>query len=221
MYGLALRMLWHPQDAADATQDILIKVMTRLGGYRAEAALRTWVFRVAANHLLTVRRSRLDKREMSFEVFAADLAEGLADPPERYDVDLDLLEEEVKIGCTRAMLLCLDRCSPCPAPRRPRCATWNRRCTANACPGPAPASGNSCRATAGWSATTRPVPADGESPRPSVPGGVDPDRLLFAGVRRRALARAGLGPLPAAGRRPRSWWRDALGHSVAVTAQVA
>lgn len=32
VYGLALRMLWHPKDAADATQDILIKVMTRLGG---------------------------------------------------------------------------------------------------------------------------------------------------------------------------------------------
>jgi DNA-directed RNA polymerase specialized sigma24 family protein len=42
VYGLALGMLWHPEDAADATQDILIKVMTRLGGYRREAALRTW-----------------------------------------------------------------------------------------------------------------------------------------------------------------------------------
>lgn len=109
VYGLALRMLWHPQDAADATQDILIKVMTRLGTYRREAALRTWVFRVAANHLLTVRRSRAEQQHLSFEAFAADLTRGLAAPPQHSDADLDLLEEEVKIGCTRAMLLCLDR----------------------------------------------------------------------------------------------------------------
>jgi RNA polymerase sigma factor (sigma-70 family) len=109
VYGLALRMLWHPDDAADATQDILIKIMTRLGGYRGEAALRTWVFRVAANHLLTVRRGRAERRTMSFEDFGADLADGLADPPERTAADLRILEEEVKVGCTQAMLLCLDR----------------------------------------------------------------------------------------------------------------
>jgi RNA polymerase sigma factor (sigma-70 family) len=109
VYGLALRMLWHPEDAADATQDILIKVMTRLGTYRGEAALRTWVFRIAANHMSTVPRSRVERRALSFDAFAADLLDGLADPPERGDVDLDLLEAEVKLGCTKAMLLCLDR----------------------------------------------------------------------------------------------------------------
>lgn len=109
VYGLALRMLWHPDDAADATQDILIKVLTRLGSYRGEAAVRTWVFRIAANHLLDVRRSRVERQALSFEAFAADLVDGLADPPQRTDVDLSLLETEVKIGCTQAMLLCLDR----------------------------------------------------------------------------------------------------------------
>jgi RNA polymerase sigma factor (sigma-70 family) len=109
VYGLALRMLWHPEDAADATQDILIKVMTRLGTFRGEAALRTWVFRIAANHLRTVRRGRVERQALTFAAFSADLLDGLADPAERGDVDLDLLEAEVKIGCTHAMLLCLDR----------------------------------------------------------------------------------------------------------------
>jgi RNA polymerase sigma factor (sigma-70 family) len=109
VYGLALRMLWHPEDAADATQDVLIKVLTRLGTFRGEAALRTWVFRIAANHLRTARRGRIERYAVSFDAFAADLRDGLADPPERTDVDLGLLETEVKIGCTHAMLLCLDR----------------------------------------------------------------------------------------------------------------
>lgn len=53
IYNLALRMLWHPADAEDATQEILIRVLTGLGGYRGETAFTTWVFRIPTNHLLT------------------------------------------------------------------------------------------------------------------------------------------------------------------------
>ena len=41
IYGLALRMLWHPEDARDATQEILIRVITHLGGFRRESAFMT------------------------------------------------------------------------------------------------------------------------------------------------------------------------------------
>jgi RNA polymerase sigma factor (sigma-70 family) len=108
VYNLAVRMLWHPEDAEDATQEILVKVATRLSSYRGEAAVRTWTFRVAANHLATTRRRRMERAAMTFDRFAADLAEGLADPSD-HGVDEALLEQEVKLGCTQAMLLCLDR----------------------------------------------------------------------------------------------------------------
>src|SRR5690349_24472047 len=48
VYRLALRMLWHPEDAKDAAQEILLRVVTRLGSYRGEAAFATWVYRIAA-----------------------------------------------------------------------------------------------------------------------------------------------------------------------------
>ena len=105
VYNLALRMLWHPADAEDATQEALVKVITGLGSFRGEAAFRTWVHRVAANHLLTTRRRRMEQAAMSFEEFGEDLAAGLDVPAP----DDPLLEEEVKVGCTHAMLLCLDR----------------------------------------------------------------------------------------------------------------
>lgn len=108
LYNLALRMLWHPQDAEDATQEILVKLLTRLGSFRGEAAFTTWAFRVAANHLITARRRRAERQDLSFDAFAADLMEGLADPRD-HGVNEHLLEEEVKIGCTQGMLLCLDR----------------------------------------------------------------------------------------------------------------
>ncbi|MEX2285153.1 MAG: RNA polymerase sigma factor [Gemmatimonadota bacterium] len=111
VYQLALRFLWHPQDAEDATQEILIRVITRLASFRGESSFRTWVYRVACNALLTLRKQRMEHRAVSFEEFGEDLAQGLSDEALRVETDPDrsLLLEEVKIGCTTAMLLCLDR----------------------------------------------------------------------------------------------------------------
>ena len=41
VHNLALRMLWHPEDARDATQDILIRVITHLGSFRGDSRVRT------------------------------------------------------------------------------------------------------------------------------------------------------------------------------------
>jgi RNA polymerase sigma factor (sigma-70 family) len=111
VYNLAVRMLWAPDDAADATQDILLKVVTHLATFRRESAFRTWVYRIAANHLLNVRKSRVEREELTFSSFGEQLAVGLSDAPapRASEPDQALLEEEVKIGCTQGMLLCLDR----------------------------------------------------------------------------------------------------------------
>jgi RNA polymerase sigma factor (sigma-70 family) len=111
VYCLSLRMLWHPEDAEDATQEILFKVVTSVATFRGESSFRTWTLRVATNHLLNVRRSRTEEQRLTFESFGEDLADGLAEPPAAAgdSPEQSLLEEEVKIGCTQAMLLCLDR----------------------------------------------------------------------------------------------------------------
>src|SRR5262245_34910667 len=66
IYGLALRFLWHAQDAEDATQEILIRVMTGLGGFRGDSSFRTWVYRVASNVLLTMGKKRVEQAGLSF-----------------------------------------------------------------------------------------------------------------------------------------------------------
>jgi RNA polymerase sigma factor (sigma-70 family) len=109
VFRLSVRMLWHPADAEDATQEILVKIATRLDGFRGEAAFTTWAYRIALNHLLSTRRRRAEHAALSFDEFAADLAQGLDEPYDAGGVDERLLEDEVKVGCTQAMLLCLDR----------------------------------------------------------------------------------------------------------------
>jgi RNA polymerase sigma factor (sigma-70 family) len=109
VYGLCVRMLGDPADAKDATQEVLVKVITQLGAFRGESAFTTWVHRVAANHLLTVRKRRAESMEMTFEKLGAMIDEGLeqadpaAPPPDA------VLAEEVRITCTEGMLLSLDR----------------------------------------------------------------------------------------------------------------
>ncbi len=85
----------------------LIRVVTRLSTFRGDSAFSTWVYRVAVNHLMDCRRSRLEIQTISFDEFGKDLQEGLASPPER--ADDSLLYQEIRIGCTLAMLSCLDR----------------------------------------------------------------------------------------------------------------
>jgi RNA polymerase sigma factor (sigma-70 family) len=109
VYRLAHRMLWHPQDAEDATQEILIRVVTRLSTFRGDAQLRTWAHRIAVNYLLTTRQRRMERQALSFDAFGEDLARGLDTAYEAPGIDDELLAEEVKIGCTQGLLLCLDR----------------------------------------------------------------------------------------------------------------
>ena len=108
VYRLALRMTGRPADAEDATQEVLVKVLTRLGGWRGEARVTTWVHRVTVNHLLDRRRSAMEQVPMSFDEFGRDLLDGLA-APNSADPVQEVLLTEVRLGCTMAMLLCLDR----------------------------------------------------------------------------------------------------------------
>jgi RNA polymerase sigma factor (sigma-70 family) len=108
VYELALRMLGHPADAQDAAQEILVIVLTHLGSFRGESAFKTWVWRVAANHLARVRRGR--REVVTFEVLGERLETGLREEPsERPDPEAEVLAKELRLRCTEAMLLSLDR----------------------------------------------------------------------------------------------------------------
>lgn len=108
VYALSLRILWHPQDAEDASQEILVRVVTRLAQFDFESQLKTWVYRVAVNYLLDVKKSCVERQRLSFASFGEDLDAALpmdgAVDPERA-----VLTEEVRIGCTLGLLQCLDR----------------------------------------------------------------------------------------------------------------
>jgi RNA polymerase sigma factor (sigma-70 family) len=109
LYRLALRMVWRPADAEDAVQEILIRVVTRLASWRAEARLLTWAYRIGVNYLLNLRRKTpLENRELSLDTFREDLADGLA-VADHAGPEAELLAREVRLSCSQAVLQCLER----------------------------------------------------------------------------------------------------------------
>ena len=112
VYNLAVRMLAHPQDAEDATQEVFVKAVTRLSSFEGRSAFRTWLYRIAVNHVLNMKRGRLEEKALTFSCYAHGLDSiPDQDPPDASSVpaDLRVLIEEAKISCTSGMLLCLDR----------------------------------------------------------------------------------------------------------------
>jgi RNA polymerase sigma factor (sigma-70 family) len=101
-------MLCNREDAEDATQEILVRIVTRLAQFDLRSKLRTWAYRVAANYILDVKKSAVERLHLSFERLAEDLTSGLSSE-ECPETEQSLLIEEVKIGCTLGMLQCLDR----------------------------------------------------------------------------------------------------------------
>jgi RNA polymerase sigma factor (sigma-70 family) len=112
VFNVAIRMLWHREVAEDATQEILVKVVTKLSTFRGQSQFRTWLYRIAVNHLLNVRKSEAEQQVTTFTDMgrSLDATPDLDLPdPKTVPVDLPVLVEEARVGCMTGMLLCLDR----------------------------------------------------------------------------------------------------------------
>lgn len=110
VYRLALRSLGHPEDAKDATQEILVRLITHLGQFEGRSRFMTWAYTIAVRQLMRTRRRQLESAVKGAEAFAASLDRGLADRDfTAEEAEYRLLSAEVRISCTYAMLLCLSR----------------------------------------------------------------------------------------------------------------
>ena len=115
VFNLSLRMLGTFQDAEDATQDILLKVVTHLISFKGESSFSTWVFRIASNHLKNYKKHMFAKFPLSFEFYGDDIrnADIKNVPDLTQNVERSILAEELKFSCTNVMLQCLDAESRC------------------------------------------------------------------------------------------------------------
>ena len=56
VYNLVSRLVDDPGDAADVAQEVFLKVFRKVGGFRSESSLKTWIYRIAVNEARNQRR---------------------------------------------------------------------------------------------------------------------------------------------------------------------
>jgi DNA-directed RNA polymerase specialized sigma24 family protein len=81
IYRLALRMLSSPEDAEDATQEVLVRIVTNLGTFEGRSRFMTWVYTVATRQLLRTRKRLVESSVRGADAFAAALDTGLGPVP--------------------------------------------------------------------------------------------------------------------------------------------
>ncbi|MFP4145500.1 MAG: RNA polymerase sigma factor [Phycisphaeraceae bacterium] len=77
LYNVCLRMVGNRDDAAEATQETLLRVVRHIRDFRGECQITSWMTRIAMNQAVSVLRKRKTRRGISLDGEAAD-GEGLA-----------------------------------------------------------------------------------------------------------------------------------------------
>ncbi|CAN5500423.1 hypothetical protein BH10BAC5_BH10BAC5_26870 [soil metagenome] len=113
IYNIALRMIGDPEEAKDITQEVLIKIITKLSTFEKRSSFRTWAYRIVVNHFLNIKKTLNEaKHKNNFAEYWTvinnvqdfDIPDSYAAP-----VDINLITDEIKVSCMFGMLLCLDR----------------------------------------------------------------------------------------------------------------
>lgn len=110
IYNLALKMTRNVEDAQDLTQEVFLKALSALSKFKGKSKFRTWLYRIAVNHFLNAKKVKSEIHSQSFESFF-----NYVDTIPDYDFSLEEQREisetieDLRIGCTTAMLMCLDR----------------------------------------------------------------------------------------------------------------
>ena len=109
IYNLAFRMVLTPEDAEDVTQEVLVKLITKLSSFDpAKAKFRTWLYRVVTNHVLNMKKRGAEQGVSDFDAYYGGI---LSVPDQNLDASPEnqAMIEDLKAGCVQGVLLCLER----------------------------------------------------------------------------------------------------------------
>src|ERR671931_1932535 len=86
IYQLALRQMKNREDAEEVTQDVLMKVYRKVGAFRGDAALSSWIYRITFNTAMSRLRTSRAARAADQERERTLAAEQAATGDERHSV---------------------------------------------------------------------------------------------------------------------------------------
>ncbi|MGL1904236.1 MAG: RNA polymerase sigma factor [Fibrobacterales bacterium] len=111
IFNVALKMLNNIEDAEDVTQEILLKLITKLSTYSSEKSrFRTWLYRITFNHILNKKQNVYEQNIDSFETFFGVIEASVEAPMS--EIESEVYEKEINesiVACMAGMLMCLSR----------------------------------------------------------------------------------------------------------------
>jgi RNA polymerase sigma-70 factor, ECF subfamily len=107
LYTLACRMAGSPEDGEDLLQEIFLQAYRKLGSFKGDSAVGTWLYRLALNHCLDYVRSKQAKMSKLTETLDAETS---FEPTARREtpiarLDLERAVERLPEGCREAFVL--------------------------------------------------------------------------------------------------------------------
>jgi len=107
IYTLASRMAGSPEDGEDLLQEIFLQAYRKIGTYKGDAALGTWLYRLALNHCLDYVRGRPAKMRKITDTLDDEHSYQPLARRETPDARLDLERavERLPGGCREAFVL--------------------------------------------------------------------------------------------------------------------
>jgi RNA polymerase sigma factor (sigma-70 family) len=110
IYNVAWKMTNHSNDAMDLTQEVLIKVITKLSQFKGKSAFRTWLYRMVVNEFLQTKRRPKEDQFENFNDFDNKLnAIPDGNPTSQEKIEQKEFTKEVRTRCMSGMLMCLTR----------------------------------------------------------------------------------------------------------------
>lgn len=111
IYNIALKLVRDPNDAADLSQEAIIKMITKLNQFNGRSSFRTWLYKIIVNHFIKSKKRKSELDVSSFETYGIFLdtvyssEEMTAEEHRRHQDEIIYIRN----NCMTSMLLCLNR----------------------------------------------------------------------------------------------------------------
>jgi len=111
VYNIALKLVRNTEDAADLSQEAIIKMITKLNQFKGKSSFRTWLYKIVVNHFIKSKKRKPELEVRSFEEYgdfldtAYSTEEMSAEEHKKHHDEITFIRN----NCMTSMLLCLDR----------------------------------------------------------------------------------------------------------------
>ncbi len=107
IFSLASRMAGSPETGEDLLQELVRQASRKIGGFKGDAAVGTWLYRLALNHCLDFVRSRqakMDRVTAALDDDGAPVVRARRESPAER-IDLERAIQQLPPGCREAFVL--------------------------------------------------------------------------------------------------------------------